>query len=150
MRLTTTAAAALAAVVGIGLPLAAPADAAHPGIRLTRHDVVRSSTLPSCAVEDASRGPVPCSWNFGTTDGNGAGLAYYVTGTHRAPRFHYVWATSPITDRWEWISRADADAMAEGGAEDATTRDWQACAVRFGTETTTVKCADGYRYKDRT
>ncbi|MGA8257996.1 MAG: hypothetical protein WB767_15610 [Nocardioides sp.] len=46
--------------------------------------------LPSCAVEDASRGPVPCGWNVRDTDGNGRGRSYVVTGSNDDPRFIYL------------------------------------------------------------
>jgi hypothetical protein len=48
-----------------------------------RH-VVRYSHLPTCRFEDASSGPLPCSWNF---DSNRNGLSYYVT---RDGSPHYV------------------------------------------------------------
>lgn len=62
----------------------------RPRIVVSPRGVVRFHRLPSCAVEDASSGPVPCSWNIRATDGNGAGMAYFVTGSNDRPRFHYV------------------------------------------------------------
>lgn len=51
---------------------------------------VRMSALPSCKYEDGTGHRPACSWNFGSGDGNGEGNAYWVTGTHNEPVFHYV------------------------------------------------------------
>jgi hypothetical protein len=107
------------------------------------HRVVRMSSLISCGVEDASDGTVPCSWNFGSTDGNGRGLSFFVS---RAHRFHFVWATDPTTGtRWQWVSRSLGDALAESGAPRATTRDWQRCIVKYA-DTTVVSCPNGDKF----
>ena len=52
--------------------------------------ILRHYRLPSCEVEDASSGPVPCGWNVVAVDGNGRGRAYVVTGSNRHPAFLYV------------------------------------------------------------
>ena len=59
----------------------------RPRLVVDPRGVVRFSRLPHCAIEDASSGPVPCSWNFGPGDGNGRGLSYWVD---RHDRTHYV------------------------------------------------------------
>ena len=167
-KLLTSAALILAALIGPAPAQAATADRAHhpapcaalwwmaphphradgwtirPRIVVDPHGVVRHSLLPSCAVEDASNGPVPCSWNLRSTDGNGRGLAYYVIGTHRAPRFRYVWPTDPTGARWAWVGTSLADALAEGPEPRDATRDCERCIVRTG-PTTVVRCADGRR-----
>lgn len=66
-----------------------PVPARRVALRwLTRHP--RFLDLPSCAVEDASNGPVPCSWNVHAGDGNGYGGAYFVTGSNARPVFHDI------------------------------------------------------------
>jgi hypothetical protein len=137
LRFLTTAALALAIA-----STATTADARPAGLDVNKHGVVRSSTLPHCTVEDASRGPVPCTWNVGTgTDGNGVGLAYWV-GRNGAT--HYVWATTPRNERWAWVQEDLADALAEGDAADATTRRWERCVTKREGEV--VRCADGARF----
>jgi hypothetical protein len=44
---------------------------------------------------------------------------------------------------WLPVDTGLADALAEGDAPDATTRDWEACLVQYG-PTTTVVCPDGW------
>lgn len=55
------------------------------------HHWVHYSTLPSCTFEDGSGSRLPCSWNFRSTDGNGVGDKFYVTGSSwNHHRVHYV------------------------------------------------------------
>lgn len=135
-RATLTAALAVAAV-----SVTAPASASPDGLVLSRHGVVRSSTLPHCHFEDGSGGRQPCTWNIGRRDGDGQGLAYWVGTRDRA---HYVWATSPVTRQWRWVSSELADALAEGGGPRDDRRKWERCIVNVG-PTTYVKCPDGHR-----
>lgn len=44
---------------------------------------------------------------------------------------------------WQPLDSGWQDAMAEGGAPDATTRDWSVCLVKVG-DTTVVVCPDGW------
>jgi len=44
---------------------------------------------------------------------------------------------------WNLVPQELADALAEGGAPDATTRDWEVCRVRLD-DTTIVVCPDGW------
>jgi len=48
---------------------------------------------------------------------------------------------------WEPVNSFLADALAEGGAPDATTRNWEACMVKYRKNSTAVRCPDGYREK---
>lgn len=118
--------------------MAHASDVGYDGVKTTRHGVVTSSTVPSCKVEDASSGPLPCSWNIEEGDGNSRGLSYYVTGTHKHPSFHYVWMTSPLAGHpgRQWIKGQHGEHMN------------RQCWVRFGSRTTAVGCADGFRYSD--
>lgn len=109
--------------------------------------VVKMSTLPWCAVEDASSGRVPCSWNFGQdADRNrtGHGLAFWV-----GPKggMHFVWSTSPVGRGWHFVPRSFADALAEGGTPGADRRDWSQCVNRIGVTYVRVACADGMGYR---
>jgi len=114
----------------------------RPRLVVDPHGLVVMSRLPHCTFEDASSGPIPCSYNFGRpTDGFGGGLAFWVTGTHAHNRTHYVWTTRPHNG-WTWVSRSLADALAESGERGADTRNWEQCKSRQGTHLT-VRCADG-------
>lgn len=133
-------------------------EAKRPALKVGPRGVLHWSHLPSCKYEDASSGPLPCSWNFPHHhDGNGAGLSYYVTGNHGlggAPnthrRFHYVWPVNPRTSnvgpRVRWVSYGLADALAEGSTPHADTRNWRRCIYsgHIGRRITVV-CADGLR-----
>ena len=74
-----------------------------PGLVLSRHLVVQSSSLPACTFNDGTDGPRPCGWNL-----PGPGLAYWVgTGRH----LHYVWGRTPHpirTGAAHWATRAEA------------------------------------------
>lgn len=48
---------------------------------------------------------------------------------------------------WTWVDQELADALAEGGAPDATERDWESCIVKYKLRHATVKCPDGYKEK---
>jgi hypothetical protein len=45
---------------------------------------------------------------------------------------------------WEPVSQELGDALAEGGAPDATTRDWESCEVKYDPDATLLRCPDGY------
>lgn len=62
----------------------------RPRVAVSPRGIMRRHSLPSCTFEDGSGTRLPCSWNVRGTDGNGIGRAYYVTGSHRAPVFHYL------------------------------------------------------------
>jgi hypothetical protein len=49
-----------------------------------------------------------------------------------------------LSGYWEWVNTPLADSLAEGGAPDATTRDWEACKVHYDYAWTWVVCPDGY------
>jgi len=56
------------------------------------------------------------------------------------------WASEYVVQNemvWEPVTSELGDALAEGSAPDATTRDWEACAVAYG-ETTVIACPDGW------
>lgn len=99
------------------------------------HRVVKFSTLPSCKTDDGG-GPVPCSWNFGTTDGNGIGRAYYVTNPQH-PAHHYVWATRPTVHGWQWISHFIGHATS---TDEHGYRRPSPCVVKFVGNNTRTKC----------
>jgi hypothetical protein len=61
-------------------------------LAVSPHGVVKRTYLPACTFEDGSGGPLPCSWNFTHEDGNGQGLAYWIT---KSRHVHYVWARTP-------------------------------------------------------
>lgn len=62
-------------------------------VAVNPHGVVKRTYLPPCTVEDGSSGPLPCSWNFpGAHQGNGLGLAYWISNHHH---IHYVWTGRP-------------------------------------------------------
>lgn len=111
------------------------------GIITNPHGVVRYNALLTCVVPDGSRGHLPCSRNINPNEG--PGLAYYVTRNHRT---HYVWAPSPLKGhpQREWVRSGLADALAEGGSDDATTRNWEQCWVNYG-QTTRIGCPDGHK-----
>jgi hypothetical protein len=139
--------AAASAVIASVAMVSTNADAhtfAHGKVRIGKHRVVRHSKLPHCAIEDASRGPIPCSWNFadGHVDGNGQGLSFFVTGSRHHQHVHYVWAVDPRHGRWHWVNSSWADAMAESGEKGATTRNWEACIIKIG-GTTFIECPNG-------
>lgn len=154
MRHILARAAVLTAVTAAALSATAAnaTTAAVDQLDVNRHGVVTRSTLPTCTEEDASSGPVPCSWNFLAADtAPPAGYnprrvhAFHYTGTSEAPRIHYVWAANPAAAaRWEWVRSPMADALAESDAPHASTRDWRRCVVRHA-DTTVVRCADGTR-----
>lgn len=135
-----TALAATAALVAT----APVAHATPQGLDITKHGVVVSSSLPHCKFEDGSGGPRPCTWNIGhRADGNGIGLAYWI-GKHG--HTHYVWATSPRTGEWRWVSREMADALAEGEHPEIR---WERCVHRprhNHPHQITIKCANGRTY----
>lgn len=115
----------------------------RPRLVVGPHGVVRASWLPSCGVEDSSSGPIPCSWNFRRTDGNGLGLAYWVTGTHGSNRAHFVWAHNPARNGWRWVPSGLSDAIAESGVHNAQ-RNWMQCVMNGPVHSgTRIKCADG-------
>lgn len=102
-----------------------------PGIETTHHGVVISSTLPHCVNEDGSgehRHGAPCTWNIGSTDGNGRGLAYVIEGQHADRFFDYVWINRPTAQPgWVW------DDAQEGGYSD--------CAINLARDL--EHCPDG-------
>ena len=117
----------------------------RPRLLVNPRGLVIMSRLPHCTFEDASSGPVPCSYNFGRpTDGFGGGLSFWVTGTNHHNRTHYVWTTRPHNG-WAWVSRSLADALAESGAKGADSRAWEQCKVK--TSSGTVRCADGVVFR---
>lgn len=131
--------------------LTVPAYADTPTITVDSHKVVQSSTLPSCAYEDGSGGPLPCSWNLNEDtwqtdgDGNKRGLAYFVTGTPRHMTYHYVWDGQPNVHGWHFIGRHDARIM---GTYWHSTKWWRACVTRIDNGYRSVKCPDGWGYVD--
>lgn len=114
----------------------------HHRIVTDPHDTVRYSTLPSCEFEDGSGSSLPCSWNFGDDDGNGRGLAYWISGTWRHHRAHYVWPER----HHNWVSASLADVLAESPyPDDAGSRNWEACRLNHRH----VRCADGFEMRLR-
>ena len=130
--------------------------------------VASSPGLPSCVEEDGSGGPRPCHWN-GHIDGNGVGLSYVVhtdgtvtydpgqhdpagtnapmwmwvadEDTHAGSEIHQAYEVGTQRD-WVWM-RVDhelGDALAEGGAPHADTRDWSRCVF----SPVVVVCPDGW------
>lgn len=118
--------------------------AATPHIETNAHGVVTYSNLPSCKYEDGSGGRRPCSWNVNEGDGNGIGLAYWVS---KSGHTNYVWAHSPMIDRphFRWVHSDEADALAESGYPHATTRHWERCIIRHGDGRAVVRCPNGDR-----
>lgn len=47
------------------------------------------------------------------------------------------------SERWKPVTQELGDALAEGGADDATTRDWESCWEWTGL-TSFILCPDGY------
>jgi hypothetical protein len=108
--------------------------------------VVRYSSLPHCRVEDASRGPVPCTWNVGPgVDGNGVGLAFV---SHDREAYRYVWPESlPANNSgWGWLTRYGQRVMDRhaGQRDERAGVVWRECVMRMG-PTTVTKCPNGFR-----
>lgn len=59
------------------------------------------------------------------------------------------WTSEPVSS-WQPVDQELADALAEGEAPDATTRDWEACEWHDHTNTGErhVRCPDGYEQID--
>jgi hypothetical protein len=112
---------------------------------LNPHAVLRYWNLDPCTYEDGSGQTNVCGW-LGNKDGNGRGLSYYITGPEDQRTGHFLWSPNPLTNhpKRQWVDSGLADALAEGSAYDATTRDWNDCWVKYGKQTTTVACPDGY------
>lgn len=105
--------AATLTMASTGRAHAAPATThttASGALTLDSHNVVTSSVLPSCELEDGSAGPLPCSWNINAGDGNGQGLAYWVS---RSGAVHYVWSSSPAVNGWRFLD-VSADCVVRG------------------------------------
>jgi hypothetical protein len=106
--------------------------------------VVRFSSLPSCRVEDASSGPVPCSWNLNRErDGNGIGLAFVAFDREA---YRYVWDRSPVRGDWRWIApdmRRTLDRWF-GQRDERAGIVWREGVVRLG-PTAWVKFPNGVR-----
>lgn len=153
MRTIRNIAVIMVVALGLADAVALSAAEAHgihtPRLTVSRHGVVQHTSLPHCAVEDG--GPdLPCTWNVGPVqDGNGGGLSYWVG---RDQRVHYVWNLLPTVNRWRWVSRQLADALAEGDRPMADTRPWERCVTKtvpFGhTRHRWVKCPDGLQLLD--
>lgn len=116
-------------------------DAANAGIdtrRLTVTDrgLVTHSTLPHCVNDDPESSDPPCTWNIGPgRDGDGRGLAYWVSRNHHA---HYVWRTNPVVNHpaRSWMSHRQANRL--GGDR------WLKCWINVG-PTTYIGCPNGHR-----
>jgi hypothetical protein len=61
--------------------------------------------------------------------------------THKAP---YPEGPILLGGYWEPVVPGLADSMAEGGAPDATTRDWESCKAHLDYAWSWVVCPDGY------
>jgi hypothetical protein len=139
------------ATLTTGLPSSSTADTVDPdgirGVTLDRHAVVVSSRLPSCRVEDASRGPVPCTWNVNGNDGNGRGLAFVATDRET---FRYVWASDPTSGtRWQWARAGLAETLDRHyGKRDerAGVESFRHCAWVMRDGTAFGKCPSGFRW----
>lgn len=83
--------AALATLAFLLAP--ALAHATPDGLEVNAHGVVQSSTLPACWYEDASSGPLPCTWNIGPDVQPSDGLSYWVGAQGGT---NYVWNKSPL------------------------------------------------------
>jgi hypothetical protein len=105
--------------------------------------VVRFTSLPHCRVEDASNGPVPCTWNVGPrVDGNGVGLSFVAFDREA---YRYVWPASPRVGSWYWVTRS---ALANHLRVNYPNRSaWSECVARtrFADGAVTVRCPDGWR-----
>lgn len=66
------------------------------------------------------------------------------TAERMAPTSPYPEGPILLGGYWEPISQGLADSMAEGGAPDATTRDWEACRAHLDYAWSWVQCPDGY------
>lgn len=114
----------------------------RPRLVVSPHSILRYSALPPCTFEDASGGPIPCSWNFpGSDDGMGGGASFWVSGTYAHNRGHYVWLESPLRGHphREWVgSNLDKQMDSTVGA-----RDWRECWVRFGGTAISLGCPNG-------
>jgi hypothetical protein len=101
---------------------------------VSRRGVVLFSNLPRCLDEDAGRGPIPCSWNFDALDGFGGGDAFYVTGSRRDQKVHYVWAEDPTVGAWRWLTRRERVQTDRG----------RRCVIKVAA-TTRVRCPNSDR-----
>lgn len=143
--------ATLAILVVVVDLVALSVSEARAGIHTSRlwvsdHGIVQRSTLPHCFTDDPESSDPPCTWNIGPgSDGDGHGLAYWVSRDHRT---HYVWTTDPRGDGWRWVSQPLADALAEGMGRHAGTRPWERCVtivLPVGDNTGRwVQCPDGF------
>lgn len=115
----------------------------RPGVVLNPHGVLRYWNLGACTYEDGSGSGRTCGW-LGQRDGNKRGMSFYVTGPEDARRGHYFWAPSPLLGhaQRQWVTGPEADALAEGSAPHATTRNWERCWTTPTSEQ--AVCADGY------
>lgn len=81
----------------------------HGFVEVTRHNVVVTSTLRRCPLEDGGprvRRNGPCTWNVGTTpQGNAVGLAYvlYFNAADHQREALYVWPADPTVHGWTWV-----------------------------------------------
>lgn len=113
-------------------------EAAPPGLELSRHQVVLSSTLPTCrGAEDYADNP-PCTWNITGQQGNGEGLAFWFDGT----RPHYVWATDPIKGRWRWVPGSMRRTLKQEGLTLSVSCMWRTA----GDDWSVIRCANGNKH----